>query len=180
MFKGWWHVVPDDERPQWTLDPYVSVGPLRFGMRAAEVEDTVSGMTADTGHRRFTGRGNAWELVEATYREFGLHLYYDGQRLTGVVVDALCGPQVLADGVPLVGQVPSVVERWMTERAEQRPPDTELAYMSAGVPASRSLGVTVNVQREGDRLLTRPIFYPAEALDDLSHWLPRDTWSIHD
>jgi hypothetical protein len=52
--------------------------------------------------------------------------------------------------------------------------------MSAGVPGSETLGVTINVQREGDRLLTRPIFYPAAALDDLPHWLPRDAWAIHD
>jgi hypothetical protein len=35
-------------------------------------------------------------------------------------------------------------------------PETELVYMGGGVPASDSLGVTVCVQREGDRLLTRP------------------------
>ncbi|MFB8242878.1 hypothetical protein ACFC58_40720 [Kitasatospora purpeofusca] len=111
-------------------------------------------------------------------REFGLHLYYQDGRLSGVAVDALRGPQVTAEGTGLVGRVPSVLEQWMVERAEILP--DELAYMSAGVPASASLGVVINVQREGDRLLTRPVFYPAEALDDLPHWLPWRAWQIHD
>jgi hypothetical protein len=117
--------------------------------------------------------------VEGTYTEFGLHLYYKDERLAGVIIDALCGPQVSVVGMPLVGQVPSVLEQWMLDRAETFPPYTELVYLGAGVPASESLGVTLNVQREGDRLLTRPIFYPSEALDDLSHWLPREAWTIH-
>jgi hypothetical protein len=118
--------------------------------------------------------------VEGIYRTFGLHLYYRDEALAGVVVDALRGPQVSVAGRALVGRVPSVLEQWLIDRAEARPPNTELVYMGAGVPASESLGVTINVQREGDRLLTRPMFYPAEALDDLSHWLPRDAWTIHD
>ncbi|OPC76902.1 hypothetical protein B4N89_40560 [Embleya scabrispora] len=127
-----------------------------------------------------SGELDVYAVEEGRYRGFGLHLYYRDERLAGVAVDALCGPQVLADGVEVVGRVPSVLEQWMLDRAESRPPYTELAYMSGGVPSSASLGVTINVQREGDRLLTRPVFYPAEALDDLSHWLPRDAWEIHD
>lgn len=179
MFKGWWHVLPNDERQQWTLEPFVSVGPLRFGMSPAEVSDAMGGVTAEVEHHTRSSRAEGgWEVVEGQYREFGLHLYYRDERLAGIVVDALCGPQVFADGEALVGRVPSVMERWMLDRAEVRPPYTELVYMGAGVPASDSLGVTINVQREGDRLLTRPVFYPAGALDDLSHWLPRDAWMI--
>ena len=116
--------------------------------------------------------------AQGRYREFGLHLYYRDERLAGVAVDALCGPQVFADGMSLVGWVPSELERWMLERADARPPHTDLMHMGAGVPASDSLGVTINVQRNGDRLLTRPIFYPAQALDDLPHWPLRDAWTI--
>ncbi|GCE02236.1 hypothetical protein [Embleya hyalina] len=125
------------------------------------------------GRERPHGRGGG-------YREFGLRLYHRGERLAGVAVDALCGPQVLADGTAPVGRVPSAIEQWMLDRAETRPPYTELAYVSAGVPSCESLGVTINVQREGDRLLTRPIFHPAEALDDLPHRLPPQAWAIHD
>ncbi|MBP0454050.1 hypothetical protein J5Y04_31585 [Kitasatospora sp. RG8] len=58
--------------------------------------------------------------------------------------------------------------------------DPELSYMSLGVPRSDSMGVVINVQRAGDRLLTRPVFFPAEALDDPLHWFPQTAWEIHD
>ncbi|MCX4745535.1 hypothetical protein OG455_08365 [Kitasatospora sp. NBC_01287] len=182
MFKGWWQVLPDEERQQWMLEPFVGVGPLRFGMSPDEVADAMDDVTAETErHQRHRpANSNVSTVVQGVYPKFGLHLYYRDGGLVGVVVDALCGPQVSVEGTALVGRVPSVLEQWMVDRAETLPPESELVYMSAGVPASESLGVTINVQREGDRLLTRPVFYPAEALDDLSHWLPSDVWAIHD
>ncbi|WP_344341851.1 hypothetical protein [Kitasatospora putterlickiae] len=161
------------------LEPFTAVGPLCFGMSADEVTQALRGVTEDIEHRTWSGgRGNnTWRPSEGRCRDFGLHLYYQDGRLSGVAVDALRGPQVTADGTALVGQVPSALEQWMGEHAEGLP--DELSYMSAGVPCSSSLGVVINVQREGDRLLTRPVFYPAEALDDLPHWLPQKTWEIH-
>ncbi|MFF0392835.1 hypothetical protein ACFYS8_29645 [Kitasatospora sp. NPDC004615] len=181
MFKGWWHLLPDEERQQWTLEPFVGVGPLCFGMSPVEVAAVMSRVTAETeGHQRHSpANSNVSMVVQGVYPMFGLHLFYRDERLAGVVVDALCGPQVSVEGMRLVGRLPSVLEQWMVDRAETLPPESELVYMGAGVPASESLGVTINLQREGDRLLTRPVFYPAEALDDLSHWLPRDVWAIH-
>lgn len=41
MFK-WWDVLPDNERQRWTLDPFVSVGPLSFGMSPDEVMRSAS------------------------------------------------------------------------------------------------------------------------------------------
>lgn len=182
MFKGWWHVASDEERQQWLLEPFVGVGPLRFGVSPAEVAAAMSGVTAEAERHTLRREVDAdvSTVVDGKYSEFGLHLYYRDERLTGVAVDALCGPQVSVDGMGLVGRVPSVLEQWLLDRAGTRPPETELFYMGAGVPASESLGVVINVQREGDRLLTRPVFFPIEALDDLSHWLPRDVWKIHD
>ncbi len=180
MFKGWWHVLPEEERQQWTSEPFTRVGPLRFDMSPLEVRDVMSDVTSEAErHTWRTGRtGSARTVIEGRYQEFGLHLYYRDERLAGVVIDALCGPQVFADGTALVGRVPSELEQWMLDRADARPPYTELTYMGAGVPASESLGVTINVQRNGDRLVTRPMFYPVEALDDLSHWLPWDAWTV--
>ena len=93
------------------------------------------------------------------------------------MVDALRGPQVFADGMATVGRVPSVLEQWMIDRAEAREPYTELSYMDAGVPGSNTLGVVIDVQRAGDHLLTRPVFIPTEAMDDLPHFLPPSAWS---
>ncbi|MFE7527709.1 hypothetical protein ACFU7Y_18625 [Kitasatospora sp. NPDC057542] len=179
MFKGWWHVLSDDERQQWMSEPYMKVGPLCFGMSPSEAEDALSDVaTGVVQHTESGGHGDSWQIARSQYREFGLVLYYNNGRLAGVVVDALCGPQVFTDGMALVGRVPSVLEEWMRDRAETCSSDDELAYMSAGVPTSESLGVTINVQRDGDRLLSRPVFYPAEALHDLPHWLPDEVWMI--
>jgi hypothetical protein len=49
--------------------------------------------------------------------------------------------------------------------------------MDAGVPGSDTLGVVIDVQRAGDHLLTRPVFIPPEAMDDLPHFLPASAWS---
>jgi hypothetical protein len=181
MFKGWWHLLPEEDRQQWLLEPFVAVGPLRFGMSPDEVAGVMATVTTETEQRRYCKPLDAivYEVTEGQYSTFGLHLYYRGEGLAGVAVDALCGPQVSVAGTTLVGRPPSVLEQWLIDRAEAGPPEAEVVYMSAGVPGSETLGVTINVQREGDRLLTRPIFYPAAALDDLSHWLPRDAWAIH-
>ncbi|MGQ4475846.1 hypothetical protein [Streptomyces sp. SAS_276] len=156
----WWDVLPEDERQQWTLDPFVGVGPLRFGMSPGELSGALSGVTTES--QRQTLRRSAGDavptVVDGTYQKFGLKLYYRKERLAGVVVDALRGPQVLADGMPLVGRIPSVLEQWMIDRAEVREPHAALIYMDAGVPGSDTLGVVIDVQRAGDRLLTRPVF----------------------
>ncbi|MFF9431460.1 hypothetical protein [Streptomyces sp. NPDC014746] len=173
MFK-WWNRLADDERRQWTLDPFVSVGPLRFGMSPGEVSAVLSGVTAEFC---CPATESLSTIVQGDSPEPGLKLYYWEERLSGIVVDALRGPQVFVDGVALVGRVPSDLEKWMVDRAETREPDSELIYMGAGIPGSDSLGVVIDVQRAGDHLLTRPVFVPSEAMDDLSHFLPRDTWS---
>lgn len=120
------------------------------------------------------------DMTTGWYRRLGLTLYYRaGLGLSGISVDARLGPQVIADGMPLVGRVPSEVEQWMIGRAEAREPFTELTYIAGGEPRSLTLGVMICMQRAGDVLLTRPVFIPKEALDDISHWLPHDAWAIH-
>ncbi|MEU6251156.1 hypothetical protein [Streptomyces sp. NPDC047043] len=179
MFK-WWDVLADDDRQQWTLAPFVSVGPLRFGMSPGEVSKALSGVTSESQRHRVrrSSNGTVVTVEEGRYQEFGLTLYYRQERLAGVVVDALRGPQVCAESVALVGRVPSVLEQWMVDRAQAREPESDLFYVDAGVPGSETLGVVIDVQRAGDNLLTRPVLVPSEALDDLSHFLPRAAWSL--
>jgi hypothetical protein len=178
----WWKVMLDDERQQWTLDPFVSVGPLRFDASPGEVSHALSGVAGDSqmyGHRRSTGDAVS-VITEGAYREFGLSLYYREERLAAVVVNARLGPQVLADGMAVVGRVPSVLEQWMLDRAEAHRDDTECVYMAPGIPGSNSLGVWIDVQRAGDHLLTRPVFVSYKTMDDLSHLLPGHVWSACD
>ncbi|MEZ0115075.1 hypothetical protein ABH920_009110 [Catenulispora sp. EB89] len=170
-----WQVASEDERPQWALVPHVSVGPLRFEMSPAEV-------AASIGAQRPTiSRSNAHDgLVRESYPDPGLTLYYRPQdpKLFGISVNALRGPQVSFEGRALVGQVPSEVEQWLFERAEQRPAHSELFYLPAAECGSFSLGMVVCVQRAGDRLISRPVFLPADANDDMYHQLPSEAWQI--
>ncbi|MFV5998834.1 hypothetical protein ACNPQM_42575 [Streptomyces sp. NPDC056231] len=122
---------------------------------------------------------SCWNIACHTYPEVGLKLYFAADEcLCGVSVDALRGPQVLADGAALVGRLPSDLEEWLFERAESREPYTELFYMPGAEAGSLTLGVVLCVQRAGDRLLTRPVFLPADAMDDVYHHLPREVWAI--
>jgi hypothetical protein len=169
-----WDVLPDIERQQWTFDPFVSVGPLRFGMTSDEASAALGGVRAG-----MTQHDSHWDIACHTYFGMGVKLYFaaDGS-LCGVLVDALRGPQVLADGAALVGGVPSELEQWLFGRAESREPCTELFYLPGAEAGSLSLGVVLCVQRAGDRLLTRPVFLPADAMDDVYHWLPGEAWAI--
>ncbi|MEU7580134.1 hypothetical protein AB0B50_21355 [Streptomyces sp. NPDC041068] len=183
MFDQWdvWDALPDNERRRWSLEPYESVGPLCFGMRPGDVTESLGGITANPQYctraalapgRYGTVKGECWGL--------GLTFYYGlDERLRGISVDALRGPQVFADGMPLVGQVPSRVEQWMIERSESREPFTELLYVNLGEPVSRSLGVVSCVQRAGDRLLTRPVLLPGEAMDAPARFLPAEAWATY-
>lgn len=170
---GLWEVLPDGERDRWKLDPHESVGPVRFGMSRAEVSAAVSGM------RRHQPRP-----VSCTYdlggqpHDAGLTFFWSSVgKLRGVSADALRGPQVVADGKALTGQVPSELEQWILARAGGRPPGTELAYLPAAQAASLSLGVVLCLQRAGDRLATRPVFLPADAMDDIYHQLDSRAWT---
>ncbi|MFH9349382.1 hypothetical protein [Kitasatospora sp. NPDC017646] len=166
---------PDSERAQWTAEPYVGVGPLRFGMSPEQVSGALGGVVASLQER--IPWGNTITAIDG-YTGLGLRAYFaDCARLAGVSVDALCGPQVRVAGMPVVGHAPSEVEQWIIERAERREPFTELFYMPAGDPGSQTLGLVACSQRAGDILLTRPVFLAAEWDDDAYHRLPSSEWS---
>ncbi|MFG2341825.1 hypothetical protein [Streptomyces yangpuensis] len=73
------------------------------------------------------------------------------------------------------------MEQWLVERYETRYPDdeSELGYMGCGIPGSLGLGLVVNVQGLGDRLITRPAVFAEHVLDDAHHILPPEAWRIH-
>ncbi|MFF4800211.1 hypothetical protein ACFY1U_17665 [Streptomyces sp. NPDC001351] len=172
---GIWDVKPDGERLRWALEPFVGIGPLRFGMDPTQVAAALGQETADysttipwgdtvTCQERFTG--------------VGLMAYYaDETRLAGATVDACLGPQVLVDGTALVGRAPSEMEQWLIDRAEAREPYSELFYMPGADPGSQTLGLVMCAQRAGDVVLTRPVFLSSEWIDDVYHRLPASEWA---
>ncbi|MFK0013262.1 hypothetical protein [Streptomyces sp. NPDC091027] len=169
-----WDVLPDSERQRWVLDPFVAVGPLRFGMSADETSSALGG-----------ARGVEYQdvprlgIARHTHFEAGLSLYFAaGEGLCGVAADALRGPQIVVDGTALVARVPSELERWLFDRADAREPFTESFSMPGGQAGSLTLGVVLCVQRAGDRLLTSPLFLTGDVLDDAYHRLPAEAWAI--
>jgi hypothetical protein len=119
------------------------------------------------------------EIACHTYSEMGLKLYFAADEcLCGVSIDALRGPQVRADGAALVGRVASELEQWLFDRAESRDPFTELFYLPGREVGSLTLGLVLCVQRAGDELVTRPVFLPAAAMDDVYHRLPSEAWAV--
>ncbi|MFD8301847.1 hypothetical protein ACFV29_05745 [Streptomyces sp. NPDC059690] len=175
MATGIWDVKRDGERLRWMLEPFVYVGPLRFGMHPAEVAAVLGQGTAD--YSKSIPWGDTVTVQEG-FTKVGLTAYYaDEARLAGITVDARLGPQVLADGTALVGRKPSEVEQWLIERAEAREPYSELFYMPGADPGSQTLGLVMCVQRAGDVVLTRPVFVASEWIDDVYHRLPASEWS---
>lgn len=178
----WWKVIPDSDRQQWEAAPFVSVGPMRFGMTPDEVAATLDEI--EGGRQQFLNTKpptqDHYSRTRGEYRNLGLTLYYGiEERLKSVVVSALSGPQVFAEGVALTGRVPSELERWIVDRAEAyEPDDEELWYFAGGVPGSASLGLIVGVQRAGDHLLTQPVFVNREVWEGPSEGLPNGVSTI--
>ncbi|MFD0355006.1 hypothetical protein ACFVHW_14905 [Streptomyces sp. NPDC127110] len=159
------------------------MGPLRFGMNPDEVSAVLADMTAEAQQFVITHCRDGRQVREVgRCWKSGLFLFYSrDERLQGLAVDGLRGPQVLAEGVPLTGRVPSEVERWMTARAAERFPedDFEFGYLGTGIPCSWSLGLVVSVQRMADHLVTRPVIFAEHVLDDPRHTLPQEAWTIY-
>lgn len=180
MFE-WWKVVPDSDRQQWQADPFAGVGPLHFGMTPDEVAATLD--EVDGGSQQFQRSRpptqDHYSRTRGQYRNLGLTLYYGlEERLNSVVIDALSGPQVFAEGVALTGRVPSELERWIVDRAEAyEPDDDELWHFGTG-HGSASLGLILGVQRAGDHLLTQPIFVNREVWDGPSEGLPAEVSTL--
>ncbi|MFC8452572.1 hypothetical protein [Kitasatospora sp. NPDC057223] len=107
-----------------------------------------------------------------------LTVYYDAERLTCVVVNALRGPQVTLNGLPLVGRVPSALDDAFTEYASARGHGRR--YYAYGELAWEELGVILRAQRAGDVVLSRPVFVGqarAESCSDASEGrIPEAEW----
>ncbi|MFC8717643.1 hypothetical protein [Kitasatospora sp. NPDC057198] len=179
MFTAW-AVVEEKDRARWEFDPLKGVGPLRFGMSYDDVLETLDGFlepsSRSTSHY---GRvlSDEFYFPGAPYEPV-LTLYYDAERLACVVVNALRGPQVVLDGLPLVGRVPSELESEFTEYTAAHGHD--LRYSQDTSPGSEALGVVLRAQRAGDVMLSRPIFVApiwAERCGDTSEGpVPEAEW----
>ncbi|MEW2622585.1 hypothetical protein [Streptomyces sp. NPDC048106] len=169
-YRGPWRIAREEERAEWTFTPYVGVGPLHFGMALEEIAGALGERPAVTAS---SYQGEDQRLDYADFTKNGIRALFQDGRLGCVAVNALTGPQVRLDAVPLTGCAPSLVEGWLVHRAAPRP--GSVMYSPAADPVFPDLGLAIRSQRAGDVVLTRPLFLLHDWLD-LWHSLPSEEW----
>lgn len=179
---GVWDALDEAQRPLWVFTPFENVGPLHFGMTPAQVRESVDGLLTSHVSAGYPGK-ESWirfELAELKAFKPAVTTYFDGVvGLACVVVHALAGPQVTLDGMPLVAQVPSVLEDQFLEYATAQ--DKEALMSQHGDPGLEELGLVIRSQRAGDVVLTRPVFVAQEWAERCCHtdegYIPREEWN---
>ncbi|WP_234425563.1 hypothetical protein [Streptomyces kebangsaanensis] len=164
---------------QWDFLPFVSVGPLRFGMSHDEVVAAL-----DVEYASLLVPGSLAEFHLPNSGGQALTTYYAAAgRLHGVAVDALHGPQVTMDGLRLVGHVPSQLADQFVDYVLSHGLRKDVYFSQEGDPGADELGLQMRAQRAGDILLTRPVFVAREWADrvgDTSEGhIPQAEWQVH-
>ncbi|MFF0382343.1 hypothetical protein [Streptomyces sp. NPDC004286] len=154
----------DPGRDEWSYAPAVGVGPLRFGMTVDEVVEAAEplGRTkvsdAARGHTIFSptwkvevhSRGAAGSPpAVTTYVSQAVGLFC-------IVADAVYGPQVVYDGIPLVGRDLSELEHDAIAYAEAK--NMYVRYTPEGHAGPDAPGVVLRGQPVGPVLRSRPLF----------------------
>jgi hypothetical protein len=152
------------ERGEWSYSPTVGVVPLRFGMtvdqvvEAAEVPGQTKVSECARDHAIFSPtwrvdmhrRGVATSLPAVTA--------YVSQvaGLFCIAADAVYGPQVAYDGIPLVGRDLMELEIDVIAYAEAM--DVHSCYTPEGYAGPNDSGVVMRGQPVGAVLRSRPLF----------------------
>ncbi|MFC8450113.1 hypothetical protein [Kitasatospora sp. NPDC057223] len=160
--QGPWPVTADQHRPRWECTPLRGVGPLRFGMGPEQVMTALDGeVPADRrGYHPFPagapwagdGDPEEWHLAEERYDRAGVSAHYwheeNGPVLSAVTVHGRTGPQVLLDGIELIGREPSAVGADLIRYIEEH--RLEMRYSPTGNLGSTGINVWVQAERAGD------------------------------
>jgi hypothetical protein len=181
---GMWSVVNEDDRERWSYHPFEMVGPLRFGMSHEESTATLEAQgfigTASPlqpKHGALVQRAAFRAVTAPAYVSAVTAYYRDPDGLACVAVDALCGPQVLMDGMRLVGRVPSELMDEFFGHVTERGMSPQVSV--EGDAASDELGIMLRAQRAGDILLTRPFFARFEGWAyTVYDCVPRSEWVV--
>jgi hypothetical protein len=124
------------------------------------------------------GEGGYW----AEFYETAVTVYYgESGKLSCVAIDALMGPQVVLDGIRLVGRVPSELSNEFNAYVMAH--GMTVYYSQQGDPGADEYGIALRVQRAGDVVLTRPVMVAKEWSDrvgDASEgYIPQREWAEH-
>ncbi|MGV9337929.1 hypothetical protein [Streptomyces sp. NPDC003688] len=149
---------------EWPYTPAVGVGPLRFGMTVEEVVEatgTLGRTEVGDGARDHAIFSPTWKV--AVHRRGAAHplpavTAYVSQAvgLFCIAADAVTGPQVAYDGIPLVGRDLSELESDLVAYAEAT--DVPFQYMPEGYAGPDDPGVVMRGQPVGPVLRSRPLF----------------------
>ncbi|WP_159061868.1 hypothetical protein [Streptomyces sp. WM6368] len=178
--------MAESDRELWDYAPLERVGPLRFGMSVEEAagamlecgfaSDTVSELGKFGPFEQLRARFRA---VDAPFHRADVVAYYVGPMgLTCIAVDALTGPQVMLDGIRLVGRPPSALSDELTAHLDNTGRNVEIT--PGGDIGSQDLGIMPRAQRAGDVLLTRLVFgRPNDWANTMSDCIPADEMNGH-
>lgn len=152
------------ERDEWSYSPVVGVGPFRFGMTVDEVVEAaaVLGRTKVTELARDSPVFSPTWKVEIHRRGVAPSApavaAYVSQAvgLFCIAADAVHGPQVAYEGIPLVGRDLSELESDMISYAEKM--DVHFRYTPEGYAGPDDSGVMMRGQLVGQVLRSRPLF----------------------
>ncbi|MEU7061855.1 hypothetical protein [Streptomyces sp. NPDC046197] len=149
---------------EWSYASAVGVGPLRFGMTVDEVIEAaeILGQTKVSDCARDHAIFSPTWKVEVHRREAAPSppavTAYLSQAvgLFCIAADAVQGPQVAYDGLPLVGRDMAELESDAIAYAEAM--DVQFRIMPEGYAAPDDPGIVMRAQRVGEVLRSRPLF----------------------
>ncbi len=165
---GVWPVTADRDRARWKWTPLEGVGPLRFGMTVDEViaalgDEEPTARRGSFPHYAFRRHGQ-WNLEEDRFDGAGLTAHYrlrdGGPRLAAVTVHGRTGPQVVHDGMKLIGRQVTALDAALIERAERG--DIGLAIGCSGDLGIHGCNMYVRSVRAGDGMVSEARFCDAD------------------
>ncbi|MEU7729166.1 hypothetical protein AB0B78_28625 [Streptomyces sp. NPDC040724] len=152
------------ERGEWCYAPAAGVGPLRFGMTVDEVVEAAEKLgqaNVSDGARDHAIFSPTWK-VEVHRRGVApappAVTAYVSQAvgLFCIAADAVQGPQIAYDGLPLVGRSMAELESNAIAYAEAM--DVQFRLTPEGYAAPDDPGIVMRAQRVGEVLRSRPLF----------------------
>ncbi|MFM9500359.1 hypothetical protein ACKI1Q_43175 [Streptomyces galilaeus] len=172
----------ETQRQSWPFVPFVSVGPLRFGMSRDQVVDHAAATLDAVPSAERVGDWVMFSLPTSFSRPLTTYFSVSG-GLACVAIDARHGPQITLGHLRLVGQVPSQLEDEFSDYMSVQGLGAAIRYSQYGDLGTDAFGVVLRAQRVGDIVLSRPVFVAQEWADmvwDASEGtIPEEEWRVY-
>jgi len=179
----YWVVLADTERELWGYVPRQTLGPLSFGTKRHEAVTVMAEhgfSAAESEIERWNPQRAQWRVefrrAESDNRRPAVKCYFvEGVGLTCVLVDGLCGPQVIFRGVRLIGRVPSELDGEMEAHALER--GLGIWYCLGGDLSWPGFEFDRGAQRAGDAVVSWASFFNTGGIAGTS-WdiTPAEVW----